>query len=50
MGCMGTGTSAPMVMIRVMVATLYATRYLESLDYDEEIIDSFGPLLAISIP
>ena len=41
MGCMGTGTSAPMVMIRVMAATLYATRYLESLDYDEEIIDSF---------
>lgn len=41
MGCMGTGTSATMVMVRVMAATLFATRYLESLDYDEEIIDSF---------
>lgn len=41
MGCMGTGTSATTVMIRVMAATLYATRYLEELAYDEEIIDSF---------
>ena len=40
-GCMGTGMSATSVMIRVMAATLYATRYLEALDYDEDIIDSF---------
>ena len=41
MGCMGTGMSATSVMVRVMAATLYATRYLEMMDYDEEIIDSF---------
>ncbi|WP_051204812.1 helicase-related protein [Butyrivibrio sp. VCD2006] len=41
MGCMGTGTSATTMMIRVMAATLYATRYLEELGYDEQIIDSF---------
>ena len=40
-GCMGTGMSATTIMVRVMAATLYATRYLESLDYDEDIIDSF---------
>lgn len=40
-GCMGTGMSATAVMVRIMAATLYATRYLEALDYDEEIIDSF---------
>ncbi len=41
MGCMGTGMSATSVMIRVMGATLYASRYLEMLGYDEDIIDSF---------
>ena len=41
MGCMGNGMSPTSVMVRVMAATLYATRYLEALDYDEEIIDSF---------
>ncbi len=41
MGCMGTGTSATTVMIRVMAATLFATRYLESQGFDEKIIDSF---------
>lgn len=41
MGCLGTGTSATTIMIRVMAATLFATRYLETLDFDEEIIDSF---------
>ena len=41
MGCMGTGTSATTIMVRVMAATLFATRYLETLDFDEEIIDSF---------
>ena len=46
MGCMGTGTSAPTIMIRVMAATLYATRYLESLGYDEAIIDSFWTIIS----
>lgn len=41
MGCMGTGMSATTVMIRVMAAVLYATRYLEAMDYDEDIVDSF---------
>lgn len=41
MGCMGTGTSSATIMVRVMAATLYATRYLESLGFDEDIIDSF---------
>lgn len=41
MGCMGIGTSATTIMVRVMAATLFATRYLESLGFDEEIIDSF---------
>lgn len=41
MGCMGTGMSATSVMIRVMGAILYASRYLEMLGYDEDIIDSF---------
>ena len=41
MGCMGIGTSATSTMVRVMAATLYASRYLESLGYDEDIIDSF---------
>ena len=41
MGCMGTGMSSTTVMVRIMAATLYATRYLESLNYDEDIIDSF---------
>lgn len=41
MGGMGTGTSATTIMVRVMAATLFATRYLETLNYDEEIIDSF---------
>lgn len=41
MGGMGTGTSATTVMVRVMAATLFATRYLETLNYDEDIIDSF---------
>ena len=33
-------------MIRVMAATLYATRYLESLGYDEAIIDSFWTIIS----
>ena len=41
MGCMGTGTSATTIMVRVMAATLYATRYLETLGFDDDIIDSF---------
>lgn len=41
MGCMGTGTSSTTVMIRTMADLLYATRYLEMLDFDEKIIDSF---------
>ena len=41
MGCMGTGSSATNIMVRVMAAVLFATRYLEALDFDEEIIDSF---------
>jgi len=41
MGCMGTGTSATTMMVRVMAATLYASRYLETLGFDEDIIDSF---------
>lgn len=41
MGCMGIGTSSTTIMVRVMAATLYATRYLETLDYSEEVIDSF---------
>lgn len=41
MGCMGTGMSATAIMIRVMAATLYATRYLEMLGYEEDVIDSF---------
>lgn len=40
-GCMGTGMSATTIMVRVMAATLFATRYLETLDFDEKIIDSF---------
>lgn len=40
-GCMGTGMSATTIMVRVMAAALYATRYLESMDFDEDIIDSF---------
>ena len=41
MGCMGTGMSATTIMVRVMAAMLYATRYLETLDFEEDIIDSF---------
>lgn len=41
MGCMGAGASPTVVMVRVMAVTLFATRYLESLGYDDEIIDSF---------
>ena len=41
MGCMGIGTSETTTMIRVMAATLFATRYLEALGFDDEIIDSF---------
>lgn len=41
MGCMGSGTSNTLIMVRIMAALLYASRYLESLGYDEEIIDSF---------
>lgn len=41
MGCMGTGTSSTTIMVRVMAATLYATRYLEVLDFSEKVIDSF---------
>ena len=41
MGCMGSSMSATNVMVRVMAASLYATRYLEALNYDEKIIDSF---------
>lgn len=41
MGCTATGMSATSAMVRVMAATLYATRYLEALNYDEDIIDSF---------
>ena len=41
MGCMGSGTSETTIMIRVMAALLFATRYLETLSYDDEIIDSF---------
>ena len=40
-GCMGTGMSATTIMIRVMASTLFATRYLEALGYDEKIVDSF---------
>lgn len=40
-GCMGNGMSPTMIMIRIMAATLYATRYLEALDFDEDVIDSF---------
>lgn len=41
MGCMGVGTSETTIMIRVMAAILFATRYLEVLGFDDEIIDSF---------
>jgi len=41
MGCMGTGMSATTIMVRVMAAMLYATRYLEMLGYEENVIDSF---------
>lgn len=40
-GCMGTGMSATTIMVRVMASTLFATRYLEALGFDEKIIDSF---------
>ncbi|NMA06975.1 MAG: hypothetical protein GX928_04610 [Ruminococcaceae bacterium] len=41
MGCMAIGTSPTTMMIRVMSALLYATRYLSELEYDEKVIDSF---------
>ena len=41
MGCMGNGMSATSIMVRIMAATLFATRYLETLDYEDDIIDSF---------
>lgn len=44
LGIMGSGMSATSVMVRAMGAMLFATRYLESLGYDDEIIDSFWTL------
>ena len=41
MGCMGTGMSATLIMVRVMAALLYGTRYLETQNFDEDVIDSF---------
>lgn len=43
-GCMAIGTSPTTMMIRVMAALLYATRYLVELGYDEKVIDSFWTL------
>lgn len=41
LGCMGIGTSPTTMMIRVMASLLYASRYLISKGYDEDVIDSF---------
>lgn len=40
-GCMAIGTSPTTMMIRGMSSLLFATRYLEELDYEEKVIDSF---------
>ena len=44
MGCMSVGTSSTTMMIRIIAALLYATRYLSCLDYPDEIIDKFWTL------
>lgn len=45
LGCMGIGTSPTTMMIRVMAALLYATRYLsEQDDISEEVIDAYWTL------
>ena len=41
LGCMETGMSFMLAMVRIMAATLFATRYLEMLGFDEDIIDSY---------
>jgi len=41
LGCMAIGTSPTTMMIRVMAALLFATRYLAYQGYDEKVIDSF---------
>lgn len=41
LGCMGIGTSPTTMMIRVMSAFLYATRYIAEQGYDDKIVDSF---------
>ena len=40
-GCMAIGTSPTTMMIRVMSALLFASRYLVELGYEEKVIDSF---------
>lgn len=40
-GCMAIGTSPTTMMIRVMASLLFASRYLEELNYEEKVIDSF---------
>ncbi len=41
LGCMGIGTSPTTMMIRVMTALLYASRYIAEQGYDDKIIDPF---------
>lgn len=40
LGCMAVGTSSTTMMIRVMAALLFATRYLTGKGYDDRIVDS----------
>ena len=45
LGCMGIGTSPTTMMIRVMAALLYATRYLsEQEDIPEDVVDAYWTL------
>lgn len=47
LGCMGIGTSPTTMMIRVMAALLYATRYLsEQENVPEEVVDAYWTLTA----
>lgn len=43
-GCMATGTSPTTMMIRVMASMLFATRYLTTQGFSDEVVDSFWTL------